>query len=229
MDIISITPSPMRWSLESEALGRYTARQLGLFSTDSSGVEFSRLAPYLKESLARVERCFTSIRRKYYFDGHNTLFSHRHADHYAIYLYYLSNTVHREGRDQELAEQLFLLNKCLHGADLFYAVTLPDVFLLIHPVGTVLGSATYGNYFVAYQNCGVGSLEDGRYPVFDGENVLFARSAVLGNCHIGMNVICGANSFLLNTDVPSDHTVVGAFPQHSVLPTNGSVVERLFR
>jgi serine O-acetyltransferase len=229
MDIIKIARTPMRWSLQQEDLRAYTARQLSLFSADPKGVSPSRLSPHFEDALARVERCFQNIRRKYYFDGQNTLFNHLHGDQYAIYLYYLSNTVYRSGKDEELAEQLFLLNKALHGADIFYGVSLPEVFLLIHPVGTVLGNATYGNYFVAYQNCGIGSLEDGQYPVFDGENVLFACSAVLGACHLGRNVIIGANAFILNTDVPSDHTVVGAYPQHRTLSHTSSVLERMFR
>jgi len=183
----------------------------------------------MKETIMRVERCFQNIRRKYFFDGQHTLFNHLHGDHYAIYLYYLSNTVYRLGRDEELAQQLFLLNKALHGIDLFYAVSMPDVFLLVHPVGTVLGNATYGNYFVAYQNCGIGSLEDGRYPVFAGENVLFARACILGNCHVGRNVILGANAFVLNSDIPNDCTVVGNYPHCRTLPLTKGVIERIFR
>jgi serine O-acetyltransferase len=229
VDIVNVAPTPMRWSLDQDDLRAYTARQLALFSRDADGVVPSRLSPYFKDALARVEWCFQNIRRKYYFDGQNTIFNHLHGDHYAIYLYYLSNTVYCAGKDEELAEQLFLLNKSLHGVDLFYGVSLPEVFLLIHPVGTVLGNASYGNYFVAYQNCGVGSLEDGQYPVFSGENVLFARSSVLGNCHIGRNVVVGANAFILNTDIASDLTVVGSYPQHRILPHSGSVLQRLFR
>lgn len=229
MDIFTITPVPVRWSLGVDDLVSYTARQLQFFSTECDGIQASRLMPYVKDTISRVERCFQNIRRKYYFDGQNTLFNHLHGDHYAIYLYYLSNSVYRSGRDEGLAQQIFLLNKMLHGADIFYATNLPEVFLLIHPVGTVLGNATYGNYFVAYQNCGIGSLEDGSYPVFEGENVLFARSAVLGNSHIGRNVVIGANAFILNSDVPDDCTIVGAYPHHRILPNAQSVIKRMFR
>lgn len=223
------TPTKMRWSLEKEDLAAYTARQLQMFSADERPCE---LTPYMKETLSRVEKCFKNIRRKYFFDGQHTLFNHLHGDQYAIYLYYLSNTIYRSGRDEEAAQQLFLLNKALHGIDLFYAVQMPEVFLLIHPVGTVLGNASYGNYFVAYQNCGVGSLEDGRYPVFEGENVLFARSAVLGNCHVGCNVVFGANTFILNSNIPSNCTVVGSYPNNRTIPhqpDNKGVIDRLFK
>jgi len=224
------TPPRMRWSLAPDEFEPYVVRQLEAFTvpgrTPYSGTSVQR---HLPATLSRVERCFSEIRRKYFFDGIHTLFDHRHGDHWAMFLYFLSNTVHREGGDPDLAASLFLLNKALHGCDLYYAVRLPDIFLLIHPLGTVLGNASYGDYFVAYQNCGVGAVEDGTYPTFAGENVLFARSAVLGACNVGRNVIVGANAFLLNTDVPDDRVVVGQYPSQRILPASGTVLERLFR
>jgi serine O-acetyltransferase len=219
----------MRWSLAPEELAAYTARQLALFSLPSGGPAPPPLKPFLRETLARVEKCFNGIRRKYFFDGKRAIFNHLHGDHYAMYLYLLSNTIYRSGRDEQLAQQVFLLNKALHGADLFCAINLPEIFLLVHPVGTVLGNAIYGNYFVAYQNCAVGSLEDGGYPVFAGENVLFSRSAVIGPCRVGRNVVFGANAFLLNSEIPRNSTVVGAYPQHRILPCETRVLERMFR
>ena len=229
MDVSTVTPLPMRRSLGADDLTAYTANQLNMFSVGNRSDHIHRLSPHMKEALNRVERCFQNIRRKYFFDGKNALFNLLHGDHYSMYLYYLSNTIYNSGRDEELAQQLFLLNKALHGIDLFYAVRMPEVFLLIHPVGTVLGNATYGNYFVSYQNCGIGSLEDGSYPVFEGENVIFARVSVLGNCHVGRNVIFGANSFVLNSDIQSDCTVVGIYPNHRALSLTKGVIERMFR
>ena len=220
----------MRWSLAPDEFAPYVAHQLTNFQVPGRAPHgTAALQRHMPATLERVRRCFSQIRRKYFFDGTQTLFDHRHGDHWAMFLYYLSNTVYREGGDEDLAASLFLLNKARHGVDIFYAIALPDVFLLIHPVGTVLGNATYGDYFVAYQNCGVGALEQGVYPVFAGENVLFARSAVLGACRIGRNVVVGANAFLLNSDVADDHSIVGAYPQHRLLPTRQSVIERLFR
>lgn len=220
----------MRWSLERDEFAPYVAQQLRLFDVPGRpGLAASDISVHLSETLDRVAHCFRHIRRKYFFDGTHTLFDHRHSDHWAMFLYYLSNTAYRSGRAEDLAAALFQLNKALHGADLFYAVSLPSIFLVIHPVGTVLGNASYGDYFVAYQNCGVGALEDGTYPVFAGENVLFARAAVLGNSTIGRNVIFGANSFVLNTDVAANQVVVGTYPTHRTLPMTGNVIDRMFR
>ena len=219
----------IRWSLDSDELLDYTAGQLAFFGGPKRATVRRALSGPFRETRARVEACFVQIRRKYYFDGERATFNHLHGDHYAIYLYFLANTIFSSGGDEELASRVFLLNKALHGCDIFYGITLPEVFLLIHPVGTVLGNAKYGNYFVAYQNCSIGSLEDGKYPVLAGETVLFARSAVLGACEVGRNVVFGANSFLLNQNVPPNSTVVGQFPSHRVLNLETSVIDRMFR
>lgn len=222
--------APMYWSLQRDEFAPYVAQQLGFLQVPGRPAVTARdLEAFMPETLERVQRCFSQIRRKYFFDGERTLFDHRHGDQWAMFLYFLSNTLHRAGGPTDTAAMLFQLNKALHGADLFYGVTLPDVFLLIHPVGTVLGNARYGNYFVAYQNCAVGAVESGTYPTFAGENVLFARSAVLGASTVGRNVIVGANAFLINTTVPDDAVVVGSYPSHRVLPARGSVIDRLFR
>jgi len=105
---------------------------------------------------------------------------------------------------------------------------MPEVFMVVHPVGTVLGNASYGNHFVAYQNCSVGSLEDGKYPTFEGETILFAKSTVLGNCHVGKNVVFAANSFILNVDIPANSTVVGSYPDHRILPIKNDVKDHFF-
>lgn len=216
-------------SLDDHSLTQYVVRQLNGICPDNDVAEASALRSAVDETLTRVYDCFKAIRKKYYWDGVNTLFNHLNSDHYAAFLYLLSNTLVRSGRDEALAAKVFLLNKALHGLDAFYGVTLPEVFLFVHPVGTVLGRGKYGNYFVCYQNCGVGALENGCYPAFGDGVVMFARSTVLGGCTVGSNVVFGANSFILGTDVPDGHTVVGAYPDHRLIPDAGSVVERMFR
>ncbi len=64
-----------------------------------------------------------------------------------------------------IADKAYALNKALHALDAFYEVELPDVFAVQHPVGTVLGRATYSDYFICYHNCTVGANLDNDYPV----------------------------------------------------------------
>lgn len=106
--------------------------------------------------------------------------------------------------DRLRADQLYSANRRLHAIDLYYEVALPEHVKLIHPLGTVLGRATYGDYLVCYQNCGVGSTVDHDYPVL-GEGVcLFPGSRILGRSVIGNNVFLQANVVVLNETIPDD-------------------------
>lgn len=220
--------SRFQLSLQGDNLAGYVARQLNLMFPDEETVSSDEIQTVLPKCLERLEYCFSHIRRKYYFDGNEVFFNHRHADHYAAFLYLLAHTSYEHSGESHLCEKLFLLNKALHALDLFYSVKLPDVFLFIHPVGTVLGNATYGNYLLVYQNVSVGSTEDGSYPVLGEGIVLFSKSAVIGGCSIGNNVIFGADSFVLNTYIQECHTVVGHYPHLKIKPHKDTVQKRFF-
>ncbi|AIE86627.1 serine acetyltransferase [Fimbriimonas ginsengisoli Gsoil 348] len=180
----------------------------------------------MAEAVTRVHDCFRNINKKYYREGNDILFSHLHSDHWAMFLYLVSNTVYRAG-DENVAAKLFILNKALHGVDAFYGIGLPETFLFVHPVGTVLGNAKYGNYFVTYQNCAIGATESG-YPTFGDGVVFYAKSSCLGGCQIGDEVVFGANSFLIDKDVPSNSVVIGQFPGQKIKPNEMTARERVF-
>ncbi|MCG9894055.1 MAG: hypothetical protein MH204_01090 [Fimbriimonadaceae bacterium] len=215
-----------RPSLDADALARHVSRQLQNVIPAEDHDE-AGLRPSAAEALTRTYDSFKNIRKKYYQEDGNVLFHHLNTDHWAAFLYLLSNTVHRSGRDEALAARIFALNKALHGIDAFYGITLPQTFLFVHPVGTVLGNARYSDFFAVYQNCGVGATEGG-YPVFGTGTVLYAKSAVLGPCAIGNNVVFAANSFCLDTDVPDDRVFLGAFPGHRIKPNELPTPERVF-
>ena len=99
----------------------------------------------------------------------------------------------------------------------------------MHPVGTVIGNGVFGNYFAIYQNCAVGATPDGGYPSFGAGVLMYAKSSVLGGCKIGDNVVFGANTFVLNTDVPSHKTVVGSYPNLKIRENEISTLDRIFR
>ncbi|NIO11197.1 MAG: hypothetical protein GTO40_25550, partial [Deltaproteobacteria bacterium] len=164
---------------------------------------------------------------KYYQENGQPVFDHLNSDHLATFLYLLGNTAWSETGDERLPTKLFYLNKIMNGLDLYFSVAMPEVFLLVHPVGTVLGKAQYGNYLVVYQNCSVGAVTD-VYPSLGEGVVLYSRSSVLGDCKIGDNVIVAANAFVLNTQVPDHQIVVGQYPDHRFTPNSKSVVSSLF-
>lgn len=211
----------MRTSLSPRELAEYVTRLLASYLPDGSSPG-SPMQPLVDRALERVEHSFSKIRRKYYEEDGTAVFDHLNGDHVATFLYMLANSAWSEKGDTELATRLFYMNKVMHGLDLFYSVAMPEVFMLVHPVGTVLGKAVYGDYFVAYQNCTVGADGDS-YPTFGEGVIMYSRSAVVGSCSVGSNVVFGANAMIVNTDVPDDSVVVGQYPAHRILPATRSV------
>jgi serine O-acetyltransferase len=216
----------MDLSLPVQELERYVRRLVANHLPDDYSPLDSARSRFGR-ALERVEYSFSRIRRRYYRETETVRFDHLNGDHMAALLYFYGNTIWREDGDVEFPTRLFYVNKILHGLDLFYSVPMPDVFLLVHPVGTVLGKATYGDYLVVYQNCTVGADTD-VYPTFGEGTILYSRSSVLGDCRCGDNVVFAANSLVVNLHVPSDTVVVGQYPNHRFVPNRQSVRERCF-
>jgi len=202
-------------SLDTQGLAAYTAAQVNAMYPDPDRVNPGDLAPAVKSALPRLEHCFSHVANKYFFDGQRAVFSHLHGDQYSMWLYLLSNELHRQGGSASICSKLFLLNKALHGIDAFYEVELPSVFLLVHPLGTVLGRGNYSDFFVAYQRCGVGSNND-VYPTFGRHVTLRPGSAVLGACTIGDHCQIATESLVLDRDLP-DHTLYIGGPKTATL------------
>lgn len=220
--------APMVWSLTPDDLAAYVAHQLNFFAPPGTPFQAADLALFLPETRSRVETCFRGIRKKYFLENGRPVFSHLHGDHFAMFLYLLGNTIHRAGGRSDLVQTTFLLNKMLHGVDAYPTIELPRIFLFVHPLGTVLGNAGYKDYFMVYQNCTVGSTSDGIYPQFDEGTVLFSKTSVIGRCQVGHDVVFGANSFVLNTDIPSETTVIGCHPACRLISSPERVADRYF-
>ena len=213
-------------SLSLTELTQYVSKQLDSFFPDGS-VDGSDLNSCVEESLSRLAVSFSSIRLKYYYDGENALFNHLHTDQYAAFLYFLSNTAHRHELTA-LASKAYALNKALHGVDIFYEVQLPDIFLLQHPVGTVLGRGTYSNYLVVYQRCSVGANLDNCYPRLGEGVVLFGGSTVIGRAVVQENSWLSVNSVVMDEAIPPNSVVFGRSPTLVVKRTRRNVVQHFF-
>ena len=205
----------VRSSLDARGLAAYAAAQVNNLFPDGDPVSADALIPAVQGALPRLEHCFVHVDNKYFFDGENAVFNHLHGDQYAMWLYLLSNELHRQGGPASICSKLFLLNKSLHGIDAFHEVELPSIFLLVHPLGTVLGRGSYSDYFVAYQRCGVGSNHD-VYPTFGRHVTLRPGSAVLGTCTIGDHCQIATESLVLDRDLP-DHTLYIGNPKTATL------------
>jgi len=215
-------------TLSEDGLSAYIAKQLNFIFPDKDMIHEGKLKPFVTKALKRIEHCFSKINVKYYFDGKNILFNHLHADQYATFLYYLSNTVWRDSKDENIASKIYYLNKMLHALDAYYEVELPDVFLLSHPVGAVLGRGNYNDYLVVYQRVSVGANKNQVYPRIGKAVIMYGGSALIGKCTVGDNCLFSIGTIVMDRDIPSDMVVYGTYPNINHKRTTKSVMERYF-
>ena len=209
----------MRTSLGPGDLARYLKAQLE--STFPDGRK-AALKPVVGRALERVEGSFARIVLPGYSKGGEATFSHLQGDQYAAFLYFAANTAWREAEDVELASKLFLLNKALNGIVVMYDTLLPEVFVLMHTVGAVLGKANYGNYFVAAQGVTVGMDRDA-IPTFGERVVLYGGSTVIGGCRVGNHVTIASNATVRGETIPDGQVVAGSSPELVVKPATRDV------
>jgi len=186
--------------ISSADLAAFTAAQLNTFFPDGRSVQPRELCRWVDLAAQRFEYCFSRVAIG------SAEIDVLHSDRYCAYLYFLSNTIYREGADRRVAEKLFYLNKALHAFNCMYDCELPDIFLLIHVVGTVLGKASYSNYLVVGQSCTVGAIRN-EYPVLGERLIMGAGTSIIGNCQIGDDVMLAPGAQVLMRDVPSNSLV----------------------
>jgi len=100
-----------------------------------------------------------------------------------------------------------------------------------HGMGTVIGeTAEIGKNCVMFHNVtlgGTGKHEGKRHPTV-GDNVLIGTSSILlGPLKVGNNVKIGANSFIVNCDVPDNCTVIGC--PGKIVRLNGKKVNKILK
>lgn len=217
----------MHTSLSPSALSSYVARQLTTFFPDAD-VSPHALMPYLDAALERVDHCFKHIRRKYYSDASGSQFDHLNTDQYAAFLYFLANTIFRNEGDPTICKKLFGLNKALHAVDVYYEVALPDIFGWQHPVGTVLGRATYADYAFFYQRCTVGGNLALEYPSLGRGVVLYGDTAVIGRASLGNNAWISVGTKVKDETIAPDTVVFGSSPSLTRKPAKRTVTSVLF-
>lgn len=217
----------LKLSISKDSLLAYTCTQVNLFYPDEKKIEPNSLNSILDESLLKLELCFKTICLPYYKKDGNTYFNHLHGDHYSAFLYLTSRQAFLNN-DINLATKLFLLNKALFGIDVFYTVELPESFIFVHPIGTILGRAKYSNFFVVYQGVTVGANENGIYPDFSKKTLLFSNSSVIGNCKTGENFVLGARSTIINSNVTNNKIVVGNYPNIKVSTNSKNIISNYF-
>jgi serine O-acetyltransferase len=200
----------MRLSLDKNELVNYTLNQLNAFYPDNALVRFDDLEAHTDVVLDRLDFCFKHVAFNRYFNGTETLFNHLYADHYVMYLWFFSNTVWKDNQNPNLASKLYYLNKSLHGFDCMYDTKLPNIFLIFHGVGTMLGKADYNDFFVSLQGCTVGSNK-GKYPTFGKGVALAANSSAIGNINLGDRSTISTRTTVFERDIPANYTAFTDF------------------
>ncbi|KAA6183927.1 hypothetical protein F2Q65_14045 [Thiohalocapsa marina] len=106
-----------------------------------------------------------------------------------------------------LAEKIYYFTRLKFNIDIYPSRRLPQHFLFVHPLGSILGNASYGDWLVIYQGVTVGGNPNLEYPSLGGGCILYAGSKVIGRSVVGKNCIVGAGVILNNVEIP-DNTIV---------------------
>lgn len=106
------------------------------------------------------------------------------------------------------------ISRFLTGIEIHPGATIGEGFFIDHGMGIVIGeTAEIGKNCVMFHHVtlgGTGKHVGKRHPTI-GNNVLLSKGAtLLGPITVGNNVKVGAETFIINHDVPDNCTVVGA-------------------
>lgn len=199
-------------SLQKEHLTKYVVNQMRIFFPDELYQDAeSALNSVMDETLDRLYVCLDSICvRGFHDENNNAFFNHLHADHYATFLYFLSNTLWDRKQEKMLCDKLMYLNRALHQVFISYKCRLPEHFHLAHPIGTVLGNADYNDFLVIAQGVTVNTgLNGGSSPKLGKGLFLSAGSSIIGNgeLSIGDYVSIGVNCLIYKQSVPDNMVV----------------------
>lgn len=192
-------------SLQHEALVLYLCRQINNYFPDTDAISEAQLNEPVKIAMDRLRYCFSCVQNYRYNNGEQPLYNHLYSDHNIVLYWFISNSIWQKTGNDKLAAKFYYLNKVMHGFDCMFDTALPDIFLIFHGVGTMLGKAAYDNYFIAMQGCTVGSNK-GKYPVFGKGVSLTANSSVIGDCTIGNNCSISTGTLLFDRNMNANET-----------------------
>lgn len=202
----------MKLSMPEEELKRYMRDQLSVFFPDRSAMVGNDVDLAFRRGLERLENCFRHLSFPAYCgDDGQTYFSHLHADQYAQFLYYFSNSLWQISQNKAVCDKLMYLNRILNNFFFSYKGSLPDIFFLGHPVGAVLGNAVYSDYLVVFQNVTVNTSTDQNgspAPVLGKGLFLAAGAKIIGSRRVGDRVSIGVDAVVYEQEVPDDKVVV---------------------
>ncbi|VBB05520.1 Hypothetical protein LUCI_0730 [Lucifera butyrica] len=194
----------MNLSLSPSELEAYVLRQLKCFFPDNQKIDKVKFRRAFSFALERTEYCFKYI--KLFSKEGQPFLNHLHTDQYAMFLLFLANSIWQKNADDHTASKVFALNKCLHSLNCMYDTRIPDIFLLFHVIGTVLGKAEYADFLIVTHGCTIGA-QAGKYPRIGKGVSLLPHSSIIGDCNIGDRVSVGINTTIYQQDIDPDTVV----------------------
>ena len=202
----------MELSLKRDDLKEYLKKQLDVFFPDNIQMSGKDIDSAFELGLERTEHCFKCITFPAYSnDKGDTFFSHLHADQYAQFLYFFSNSLWNISENKTICDKVLNLNRLLNGFFLSYKCKLPDYFFLGHPVGAIIGNAVYSDYLVVFQNVTVNTdrKDDGSPAPEIGKGVFLGAGAkIIGNKRIGDRVSISVDALVYDKEIPDDSVVI---------------------
>jgi serine O-acetyltransferase len=197
-------------TLNKKELTLYLTRQLNHFFPDN--IKLKNLDTIVELSLKKIESNFKHTKLDSYWRDNVVFFNHLNADQYAIFIYYASNIAFEKMQDETLATKLFYLNKGLHSFHCMYNTKLPNIFLIIHGTGIVLGKAIYEDYLVICHGVTVGSNSKWESPKLGGKVTMYPNSSILGKSNIASNTCLANGTTLMDFNTQSGSLIVGKSP-----------------
>ncbi len=136
-----------------------------------------------------------------------------HTPYHAVVMYRIAHWLHRLGLPI-IPRLISVLARFWAGVEIHPAAKIGCCFFIDHGAGVVIGeTAEIGDRCVLFHGVtlgGTGHYSGKRHPTV-GNDVLIGTSAtLLGPINVGSNVKIGAETVVINRDVPDNCTVVGA-------------------
>lgn len=198
----------MQLSLKKYDLKDYVKDQLATFFPDHYKMTGNDVDIAFELGLERLENCFKYLSFPAYCDNSGqTYFSHLHADQYGQFLYYFSNSLWKISQNRPICDKLMYLNRILNNFFFSYKGSLPDIFFLGHPIGTVLGNAVYNDFLVVLQNVTINTSTDENgdpAPVLGKGVFLGAGAKIIGNKPIGNCVSVSVDTVVYDRAIPDN-------------------------
>mgnify|MGYP001058424329 CR=1 FL=1 len=132
----------MELSLQYNEFKDYVLRQMNYLFPDNQSIDLKGFGRAFDIAIDRTHFCFKHVTLGSYCKNGNTYLNHLHSDQYAVFLWFLSNSVWFETNDDKLSNKLFYMNKTLNGLSCMYDTKLPDIFLLLQPMDVQSGLIT---------------------------------------------------------------------------------------